>query len=222
MSTRIISIEEAVHGENDVVAQRNRERLRASGVYTINVMSAPGSGKTELLFRTLCELKPQLRCAVVVGDIATDNDARRLSKSGAEAIQITTNGYCHLEASMVARSLDAVDLPSLDLLVIENVGNMVCPATFDLGESLRVALLSVTEGEDKPLKYPLLFKRADVVVVNKIDLADAVGYDRTLAIENIASISPQARIFELSARSGEGLDRWCDYLQACVLAEAAN
>lgn len=213
---KTISIEEAVKGENDLMAARNRARLKARGISSINIMSAPGSGKTELLTRTLSELSRRLRAAVIVGDIATDNDARRLVLSGAEAIQITTNGYCHLDAGMVARAIDSLDLSALDLVIIENVGNMVCPAAFDLGEDLRVAVISITEGEDKPLKYPTLFKCADVVVVNKIDLAEAVGLDRQALLDNLANVAPQASIFELSARTGQGVDRWIAYLQNSV------
>lgn len=211
-----------MQGENDLAAMRNRARLGAHGIATINVMSAPGSGKTELLARSLAILSRNLRTAVIVGDIATDNDARRLARSGAHAIQITTNGYCHLDACMVARGIDALDLSALDLLFIENVGNMVCPAAFDLGEDLRVALVSVTEGEDKPLKYPTLFKCADLVVINKMDLAAAVGLDREALLANIAQVAPQAQIFECSARTGLGLERWTSFLFGFVHSIGAS
>lgn len=214
-----ISIEEAVQGENDLAAARNRARLQARGIASINVMSAPGSGKTEILAKSLSALSRTMRAAVIVGDIATDNDARRLGESGAEAVQITTNGYCHLDAAMVSRAIDSLDLSGVDLLVVENVGNMVCPAAFDLGEDLCVAVISVTEGEDKPLKYPTLFKRADVVLVNKIDLADAAGFDRGTLLANLAQVAPQAQVFELSARTGEGMESWIAFLRLYTLGD---
>jgi hydrogenase nickel incorporation protein HypB len=156
--------------------------------------------------------------AVIVGDIATDNDAKRLSKTGVvEAVQITTNGYCHLDAEMVGRAIAGIDVDRLDLLLIENVGNLVCPAAFDLGEDFCVAVISVCEGEDKPLKYPTLFKRANVILVNKIDLAEVTGYDREKAMANLKGVAPQARIFEVSARTGEGLKAWYDHLRRNVL-----
>jgi hydrogenase nickel incorporation protein HypB len=217
MSVRTISIEEAVQGRNDTFAAHNRAVFRASGLIAVNVMSAPGSGKTELLSRLLFDLVGEARMAVIVGDIATDNDARRLGKTGVESVQITTNGYCHLDAEMVGRALAEMDLDRLDLLLIENVGNLVCPATFDLGEDFCVAVISVTEGEDKPLKYPTLFKLADVILVNKIDLAEAVGYDRETAMANIKGVAPQARVFEVSARTGQGLKAWYEHLRRNVL-----
>src|SRR5262249_28344452 len=158
-------------------------------------------GKTAFLDRTLCELDKSFRAGVIVGDLATDNDAQRLRRSGAPVVQITTGNVCHLEAEMVTRALSQLDWDSLDLLFIENVGNLVCPASYDLGEELRVVLLSVTEGEDKPLKYPKAFKTADVAVVNKIDIAAAVEFDRTAALANIRGIAPQTNIFEVSART---------------------
>jgi len=250
MRPRTIEIHEAVQGHNDQIADRNRKRFKKAGVFVVNVMSAPGSGKTQFLCRTLADIASwgqspytltdpvhdrahhpfqsapgridnRLRMAVIVGDIATDNDARRLSITGAEAIQITTGGYCHLDAGMIAEAAADIDLHDLDVLVIENVGNMVCPATFDLGEDLRVALLSVTEGEDKPLKYPTLFKRADVIVVNKIDIAEVAGYQRDVALDNLARIAPQARVFEVSARTGKGMPEWYEYLNSRVRKETA-
>lgn len=212
---RTVEIHEAVHGHNEQLAASNRALFHGFGIFTINVMSAPGSGKTEFLARTLSE-KSKIKMAVVVGDIATDNDARRLCHTGAEVVQITTGGYCHLDAEMVAKAVSGMDLGGIDLLIIENVGNMVCPATFDLGEDIRVALLSVTEGEDKPLKYPTLFKRADAVVLNKIDLSEAVGFNRDEALGNIRHIAPQAGIFEVSARTGQGMPDWYAYLGSFV------
>ncbi len=180
----------------------------------LNVLSSPGSGKTALIERTLTDLKGRLRGGVIVGDLATDNDARRIARSGAPAIQITTGDTCHLEAEMVAKAAQQLDLDALDLLIIENVGNLVCPSGYDLGEDLRVVLLSVTEGEDKPLKYPIMFKTADVVVVTKMDIAEAAGFDREAALANIHGIAPAARILEVSARTGQGMPQWYEYLLA--------
>ena len=214
----VISIHESVRGKNEVAAQRNRALFHINGVCAINVMSAPGSGKTALLTRTLQEMADQAQMAVIVGDIATDNDARRLMSTGAKAVQITTNGYCHLDAAMISLSLTDLDLGDLDLLIIENVGNMVCPATFDLGEAVRVVVLSVTEGEDKPLKYPTLFKVADAVLVNKIDLAEAVEFDRETALANIAGVAAGAKVFEVSAKTGTGMQAWYQYLVERIVA----
>ncbi len=200
---------------NEAQAAANREHFSAAGVRVINLLSSPGSGKTALLERLALELAPSSAAvrhpmAVIVGDLATDNDARRLRSAGVPALQITTGQACHLEAAMVHRALHDLDhlghpLAGLELLVIENVGNLVCPAAFDLGESLRVVLLSVTEGEDKPLKYPATFHSADVVVISKGDLAGACGFDAPQARRNVARVAPQARIVEVSARTGEGM-----------------
>jgi hydrogenase nickel incorporation protein HypB len=213
MGPHKVPVHQAILGKNDQLAQRNRKDFQDRGILVLNVLSAPGSGKTALLERTLTDLGNGIRAAVIVGDLATDNDARRLRRSGAPVVQITTGNVCHLEAEMVNRAMSQLDLDGLDLLIIENVGNLVCPASYDLGEELRVVLLSVTEGEDKPLKYPKAFKTAQVVVVNKIDLAAATGFDRMTALANIRGIAPQAEIFEVSARTGKGMEGWYDYLQ---------
>jgi hydrogenase nickel incorporation protein HypB len=209
---RLIAVQEALLSKNDRAARANREWFRAAGVRVLNVLSSPGSGKTEFLRRTIMDLEGKLRIGVIVGDLATDNDARRLHETGAPAVQIATGTVCHLEADMVRRAAEALGLADLDLLIIENVGNLVCPASYDLGEDLRVVLLSVTEGEDKPLKYPVVFERADVVVISKIDLADAVGFDRKAARSNIRKAAPSATLFEVSARTGRGMEAWNEYL----------
>jgi len=200
---------------NDQLAALNRQRFAEAGVRVVNLLSSPGSGKTALL-EALARVGGG-RMAVIVGDLATDNDARRLREAGVPAVQITTGQACHLEAAMVARAADeleaaGVPLASLDWLVIENVGNLVCPAAYDLGESLRVVLLSVTEGEDKPLKYPATFHSADLVLISKNDLAEAVGFDRERTHANVARVAPAARRLEVSARSGEGLAALTDAL----------
>jgi hydrogenase nickel incorporation protein HypB len=211
---QILNLNTGILGGNDRVAEQNRGAFKALELLTLNVVSSPGAGKTALLTKTLNELKGRLRCAVIVGDLATDNDAARLRTTGAPVVQIATGTLCHLEATMVAEAMKQLDLRALDLLIIENVGNLVCPASFDLGESLRVVLHSVAEGEDKPLKYPPMFHSADIVVVTKTDMAEAAGFDRELALKNIRQASPRAKIFELSSRTGDGVMAWCDHLIA--------
>jgi hydrogenase nickel incorporation protein HypB len=211
MGSRHLSLGEQLLSRNDALAAANRRHFADAGVTVINLLSSPGSGKTALLERMARDWRPHLSMAVVVGDLATDNDARRLQTAGIPAVQITTGQACHLEAAMVQRALPAlatlgIRLDALDLLVIENVGNLVCPAAYDLGESRRLVMLSVTEGEDKPLKYPAMFHSADLVVIGKIDLAEAVDFDRSLAWRNIERVAPKARIVEVSARSGAGMD----------------
>ncbi len=209
---RVLQLNSAIMGGNDRVAEQNRGAFKALGLLALNVLSSPGSGKTTLLTKTLNELKGRLRTGVIVGDLATDNDAARLRTTGAPVLQIATGTLCHLEAGMVAEALKKLELRQLDLVIIENVGNLVCPASFDLGESLRVVLHSVTEGEDKPLKYPPMFHSADVVIVTKTDMAVAAGFDRELALTNIRKTAPHARILELSAKTGDGIKAWCDLL----------
>ena len=213
---RTVDLQARLLDENDRQAAENRALLKARGIRALNFVSSPGSGKTALLERTLDALAGDVRCAVLVGDLETDNDARRLRRPGVPVAQITTGGTCHLDASMVARGLAALPLEGVRLLFIENVGNLVCPASFDLGENRRVALLSCAEGEDKPLKYPPIFTSAHAVILNKIDVAAALGFDRTAARANIRRVAPRADVFELSARTGEGLDPWLAYLRAMV------
>ena len=215
-ANRTLVINEGILSKNDQLAQANRALFKSKHLLVLNVVSSPGSGKTAFIERTLTDLRGRLRGGVVVGDLATDNDARRIARSGAPAIQITTGDTCHLDAEMVAAATARLDLDALQLLIIENVGNLVCPSSYDLGEDLRVVLLSVTEGEDKPLKYPTMFKTADVVVVNKTDIAEAVGFDRDTAISNIHRMVPQATIFEVSARTGLGMETWYQYLEKCI------
>ena len=210
---RRLELHQPLLSRNDSQAARNRDHFKRHGLRTINLLSAPGSGKTALL-EQLARHWPRPPIGVIVGDLATDNDARRLQLAGARAVQIRTGDLCHLDAALVDQAFSQLDCSGMDLLVIENVGNLVCPAAFDLGEQRRIALLSVTEGEDKPLKYPALFKSADAVVINKADLAEAVGFNRRSAIANLNAIAPQAALFELSARTGEGLDALIHWLDA--------
>jgi hydrogenase nickel incorporation protein HypB len=214
MTTRIVELRRGILKKNDELARELRGRFTAAGLLVLNLVSSPGTGKTAFLERTLRELLARgEKAAAVVGDLETDNDARRLAASGAPVRQINTHGICHLEAEMVSKHLEGWELGELDYLFIENVGNLVCPSSYDLGEKIRVALLSVTEGEDKPLKYPTLFNSADAAVITKIDIAEAVGFDREAALKNINAIRPGIRIFETSAKTGAGMGTWLDYLK---------
>lgn len=211
---RILEVRTKILKKNDELARAMRAEFQRLGVLVVNLVSSPGTGKTALLQETLRRMvQAGWPVAAVVGDLETDNDARRLAQSGATVRQIMTHGMCHLEADMVQRHIADWDLGSLEYLFIENVGNLVCPSSWDLGESVRVALLSVTEGEDKPLKYPNLFNTADVAVITKIDLAEACEFDRSAALANLAAVRPGIRVFETSAKRGSGLDEWLDYLR---------
>ena len=215
MTSRLVEVHQGVLSKNDALAAELRQRFHAAGVTVLNLVSSPGAGKTALLERTLADLLARgRRAAALVGDLATENDARRLARSGAAVRQIVTAGTCHLEAEMVANHLAGWDLASLDFLFIENVGNLVCPSSYDLGEAARVVLLSTTEGEDKPLKYPPMFQSAHLAVITKIDLVAAVEFDRAAAVEAIQAVRPGLPILETSARSGEGMDRWLAWLEA--------
>ena len=206
---RTVPVQKSALELSQRLADQNRGWFRAKGLKVFNLLSSPGSGKTALLERTLRTLP---RSAAIVGDLQTENDADRLRATGAQAVQIVTGATCHLDAHMVAHALEKLDVADLETLFIENVGNLVCPASYDLGEAKRVVLLSVTEGEDKPLKYPVIFRNADLVLVTKIDLAEAVGFDREKALAAIRQTAPRAQILELSARSGTGLDVWYAWL----------
>jgi hydrogenase nickel incorporation protein HypB len=216
MTTRIVELRRGILKKNDEMAAGLRHQFTSAGVLVLNLVSSPGTGKTAFLERTLRELRARgAQAAALVGDLETDNDARRLAASGVPVRQINTHGICHLDAEMIGRHLEGwegVSLEDLNYLFIENVGNLVCPSSYDLGERIRVALLSVTEGEDKPLKYPGLFNSADAAVITKIDIAEPCGFDRELALHNINEIRPGIRIFETSAKTGAGMDGWLDYL----------
>ncbi len=216
MTTRIVELRRGILKKNDELAAGLRNRFTSAGVLVLNLVSSPGTGKTAFLERTLREvLAHGGRAAAIVGDLETDNDARRLAASGAPVRQINTHGICHLDAEMIGKHLDGWDdvtLDRLNYLFIENVGNLVCPSSYDLGERIRVALLSVTEGEDKPLKYPGVFNSADAAVITKVDIAEPCGFDRELALRNINEIRPGIRIFETSAKTGAGMEEWLAYL----------
>jgi len=209
-------LERKVLSENDARAAENRAWLAARGVVAINMISSPGSGKTLLLERTLERLRGRVPCAVITGDQQTDNDARRLRGKGAEVRQIETISACHLDAARVGQLLPDVVGNGIKLLFIENVGNLVCPAAFDLGENFKVALLSTTEGEDKPVKYPTLFGLAPVVVLTKMDLAPHLDWSLAACREYLRKIHPGVFLFELSAKTGQGMDRWIEYLENLV------
>ncbi len=215
MKPRILELREGILKKNDELARALRERFRQAGVKVVNLVSSPGSGKTLLLEATLKALAERgKKAAALTGDLQTDNDARRLARSGAPVRQISTGGTCHLEADMVERHLEGWQLDELDFLFIENVGNLVCTASYDLGESLRAVLLSTTEGEDKPAKYPPLFSSADAFVITKLDLAEAAEFDRESALRALRELRPQAPVFETSAKRGLGMEGWVDYLCA--------
>jgi len=211
--SRIEQIRQNVLKKNDLLAAELRNRFSGVGVRVINLVSSPGAGKTSLLEYTLRELQPRFSVAALVGDLATDRDAQRLSRAATKVQQITTGTVCHLDAEMIGTAIADWQLELLDFLFIENVGNLVCPASYDVGETMRAVLLSVTEGEDKPLKYPTIFNSADCAVITKIDLAEAVGFNRDEARKNIHEVSPDLPIVETSARTGIGMDLWMDRLE---------
>jgi hydrogenase nickel incorporation protein HypB len=219
---RLIEVRKNVLRQNDILARELRERFRAANVYTVSLVSSPGSGKTAFLEKTLGALKENFKVAALVGDLATDNDAERLKRSEAPVRQITTGTVCHLEAEMVENALGGWNLDELDFLFIENVGNLVCPSSYDLGENLRVVLMSVTEGEDKPLKYPTIFNTGDIAVITKTDIAEAVEFDLEKAKASIEQVRPGMKIFELSAKTGAGMDVWLGFLESKLKLEKAT
>lgn len=213
MNPKLLEIRQGVLSKNDLLAAELRQRFTSAGVFTLNLVSSPGAGKTLLLEKTLRHLIEQGRSpAALVGDLETDNDARRLAATGAPVKQIQTAGTCHLEAHMIENFIADWDISSFDYLFIENVGNLVCPSSYDLGEAMRVVLLSTTEGEDKPLKYPPMFHSSDLVVITKIDLAEAVDFDREAAYAHINRVSPGIPILEVSAKTGTGMEAWLAFL----------
>ncbi|GAB4113269.1 MAG: hydrogenase nickel incorporation protein HypB [Roseiflexaceae bacterium] len=210
---RLLEVRQGVLSKNDRCAADLRSQFAQAGVCVINVLSSPGAGKTRLLEATLTELGRSFRVAALVGDLATDNDAKRLARSGALVRQIETGDLCHLEADLVLSHLADWDLHQLDFLIIENVGNLVCPSGYDLGEAARVVLLSVTEGEDKPLKYPATFHAADITIISKADLAEAVEFDEPVARANLAEVHPGMPVLLTSAKTGAGMQEWIGWLE---------
>lgn len=216
MSTqpRLVEVRRNVLKQNDLLARELRRRYRQAGVCVISLVSSPGSGKTAFLEKVLTLLRAECRVAALVGDLATESDAARLARSGAPVKQIVTGTVCHLDAQMVENALEGWKLDELDCIFIENVGNLVCPSSYDLGEDLRLVLLSVTEGEDKPLKYPTIFNTADVAVITKMDLAEAVEFDLRAAVNNIQSVRPGMQVFQVSAKTGAGMDELIGFLRS--------
>jgi hydrogenase nickel incorporation protein HypB len=219
---RLLEVRKNVLKANDLVARDLRERFRAAGVFVVSLVSSPGSGKTAFLEKILTVLRPQCRVAALVGDLATENDALRLARSQAPVKQIITGTLCHLEAAMVQNALAGWDLNQLDLLFVENVGNLVCPSSYDLGENLRLVLMSVTEGEDKPLKYPTIFNSADVAILTKVDLAQVVEFNEEAALANIQAVRPAMQVFKVSARNDQGVSEFADYLRSKLAALRAT
>ena len=198
---------------NDQIATEVNERLSAKGIFVVNLLGSPGCGKTSLLEHTIVGLKNELSIAVIEGDLFTAKDAQRIEQHGVPVVQINTSGGCHLDANMVNNVLDCLDLETLDLIVIENVGNLVCPAEFNIGEDVKVTVLSITEGEDKPLKYPLIFKQASAIILNKVDLLPYTNFDMQAAITDITHINSDAVLIQASCQSGKGLSQWYDWLK---------
>ena len=220
--TREIKVVRRVLDANDIMADRMRTVFADKKVFMLNMMSSPGSGKTTTLQKTLARIMPDLRCAVIVGDICTTHDADRLAQSGAPVIQINTDAFggdCHLAAHVVERAVADLDLDAIDLLIVENIGNLVCPAEFDIGEDKRVVVLSVTEGEDKPAKYPLMFRQCDATLLNKIDLLPYLDFDMDLVRSSIGNIHPGMPVFEISAKTEAGFAEWLGWLQDQVKAK---
>jgi hydrogenase nickel incorporation protein HypB len=213
MKPRLLEIKQGVLSKNDELAAGLRQRFTEAQVFVLNLVSSPGAGKTTFLQATLSLLKERgYAVAALVGDLETDNDAQRLAQSGAPVKQIVTAGNCHLEANMIENFVADWDLSTFDFLFIENVGNLVCPSSYDLGEAMRVVLLSTTEGEDKPLKYPPMFFSSDVAIITKIDIAEAVEFDRASALANLERVHPGMPVLEVSAKKGTGMEAWLDYL----------
>jgi len=214
-----IKVVRKVLDANEKMADRNRSLFNDKGVFVINVMSSPGSGKTTILERTLTMIMPGIKSGVIVGDVSTTHDADRLAKSGAPVVQVNTDAFggdCHLAAHVIESAATQLDLNNIDLLIVENIGNLVCPAEFDIGEDVKVVVLSVTEGEDKPVKYPLMFRVCDSAILNKIDLLPYLDYEKDLALESIQKIHPAMPVFEMSAKTGDGFNVWIDWLKQRV------
>ncbi len=217
---RLVEVRKNVLKQNDLVARELRQRFQDAGIFVVSLVSSPGSGKTAFLEKTLTLLKPDYRVAALVGDLATENDAIRLARAGVPVKQITTGTLCHLEAAMVRHALEDWEPDRLDLLFIENVGNLVCPSSYDLGEDIRLVLLSATEGEDKPLKYPTIFNTADVAILTKMDIAAAVEFDQDAAERNIQRVRPGIPILKVSTKNGDGMPAWLSFLAAARMQKS--
>jgi len=213
MEVKVLTISKDIMSANDEIASKNKSQLSKNRVLTINVMSSPGAGKTSLIMQTISHLKDKIRIAVIEGDVASTIDADKINKQGVTAVQINTAGGCHLDANMLEKALNNLPLADIDLLFIENVGNLICPAEFALGEHKKVMLLSVPEGDDKVYKYPLMFTEADVVFVNKIDLLPLLEFDVTSFTKAVSGLNPESKVFPVSTKTGQGLEEWFSWLQ---------
>ncbi len=212
----IVTVERKILKKNDEIAGENRQIFKKNKLFTLNLLSSPGSGKTSLLEKTIEQLNNSIKIGVVEGDVQTDNDAQRIAKYNVPVVQIVTNGGCHLEAKLVQNALENFDLSTLELLVIENVGNLVCPANYDLGEDKKIVMVSTTEGDDKPSKYPSMFRVSDVMIVNKTDLLEYVDFDMNRVREHAHTINPNLEIIELSCKTGEGFEGWIDWIKNSI------
>jgi len=212
----IITVERKVLAKNDAIADEIRKNLTENGVFSINIVSSPGSGKTSLVEKTIEHFSGRMNISVIEGDVQTDLDAKRVAAYNVPVVQIITNGGCHLEANLVKDSMGSIDLVQTDLLIIENVGNLVCPAGYDLGEDMKVVVISVTEGDDKPLKYPKMFMNSKVLVINKTDLLPYVNCNIDVLTANALKINPDLKVFEISCTTGEGINDWCDFLESSI------
>ena len=208
----VMTIERKVLEKNDEIARQNRDLFRQNGIFAINMVSSPGAGKTSILEKTLEHLRGRIPLAVIEGDVQTDLDARRVARYGVPAVQIVTRGGCHLEANLVRDALASMSLNGIRLLIIENVGNLVCPSNYDLGEAMKVVVASTTEGDDKPLKYPAMFRNSSVLLINKVDLLPYLDCNLDLLRSNALQINPSLKVFETSCRTGAGIDAWCSWL----------
>jgi hydrogenase nickel incorporation protein HypB len=217
---RVLEIRKNVLAKNDEIAAENREFFRSKGLSVLNFVSSPGAGKTSLIVRAINDMKARVKFAVIEGDQQTDNDAKKIEQTGAPVVQINTVSSCHLDADMIKKSLDSLDMDGAKYLFIENVGNLVCPASYDLGEMMKVAVMSVTEGEDKPLKYPKMFRVSSALVITKTDLLPHLDFDIGLAVDYALKVNPAIRVFKVSVKNGEGLAEWYDYLIS--LSDAAG
>ena len=213
-----IDMKQPILDKNDKLAKSNRELFAEKKVFVLDLLASPGSGKTSTILATIEALRDEFNIAVIEGDIASSVDSEKIKAQGIAAVQINTGGACHLESDMIRRAVDVLDLDKLDLIIIENVGNLVCPTDFDLGENMKAMILSVPEGDDKPLKYPLMFSICDVVLINKIDAKSVFDFDDDAVVERIKKLNPKAEIFFISAKTGEGVDAWCDWLRKQVKA----
>jgi len=215
---RLIEVKEEIHADNKVVAEKLRGRLAAEKTFLLNLMSSPGAGKTTLILKTIEAIKGDLRMGVIEADIDSIVDAEKIAAVGIDAIQLRTGGFCHLDASMVEKGLNSMDLSALDMVIIENVGNLVCPAEFDTGAIKNVMILSVPEGDDKPLKYPLMFSVCDVLLVNKIDYLEVSDFNMTVLRERVLALNPDIKIFQTSSKTGQGIEDWTAWLREATTA----